>query len=989
MRVSIRHRPRVPPSEAGAPNGLPRLVELVGETTDWRNGIRMLPEGDGCFVATLEIPPGIYQYKLLVDGHWTLDADNPRTRAEAGRRNNVLVVDGAPEPHLFAATSPWVEELDDGGIRVLVGVRKPHASAPLFHATENGGATWSRAPLAAAFEEDEHAFFQAVVPTSAARVGFRLGTYETSWTRSKAAKLPDWWRRAILYTIFVDRFRALEERPLWEHDPGAHRAAGGHLEGIRRSLDELSELGVDTLYLTPVHVGASLHRYDMVDPLRVDPLLGGEDAYRALVADCRARGMRVVQDVSFSHAGRGFPAFEDVLRTGRASRFASWFRWSGDALVHYGKRTDAPLLDLDDDEVQDLALRSVEEWARRGVSGLRLDMVAEIPLSLGKRIRARFRALVPDGVVFGEVVPQHAWRFRQEGVLDASTDFAFHEILTRWICRPQAVASESIAQILRSELLRGGDVRTRSVRFASTHDHPRLATLAAASGALDRLPLAYALLATLPGVPMLLYGEELGMRSDGATSDPEDVWLDRAPMPLRWSRDQKALRHVVRGLFAARAASPALRAGTLRVLHSDATTAVFRREADGDVVDVAMNFGTERTVLLLEDDEHPRAAPLFTTAADTDGDEVRLGPFGVALLRRKGAPLAARVRRNLALMDDEMKLARTRADSRPSRFFLSITERCNLRCEHCITHAPKRTRDGTARTMSPAVLDALRGDLRLGTYFGFVHGGESLTAPILFDVLDAIGRAREDAPYVAHVLTNGVLFDAGAAERLTRAGVTSVSVSLDGASEATNDAIRTGGRFARIVQNIQDVTAWRAARRADLRLGLSLVVLEQNVHELDEFVDLAARLGVDWIKLEEAVPATSFAKRSLVAPDSAEIQALVASACERARDRGLTAVDHTVERTIWRCRLDDPTRRFLEADEFANRCQTHPCRAPWETVCIEPNGDARLLDFFGPVLGNVTTTPLVELWNGRAAALARQRVQRTRLCGPEGPVTCL
>jgi hypothetical protein len=69
-------------------------VELRGEVSDWRNGILLERQDDGSFGATLDCPVGLYQYKLLVDGRWSLDASNPRTRSADGNRNNVLVVDG-------------------------------------------------------------------------------------------------------------------------------------------------------------------------------------------------------------------------------------------------------------------------------------------------------------------------------------------------------------------------------------------------------------------------------------------------------------------------------------------------------------------------------------------------------------------------------------------------------------------------------------------------------------------------------------------------------------------------------------------------------------------------------------------------------------------------------------------------------------------------------------------------------------------------------
>lgn len=1009
-------------------------VDLFGEVSDWLNPIP-LRRDDGpsaiSFGVEIDLPPGVYQYKFLVtrvweETVWMLDPQSTRTRSANGRRNSVAVIEGAPEPWLFAPAAPWILELDRGGARVLVGMRKPQRddsdvggpssarhSSLLDHRlswSEDDGATWSSTRLDHAFDEDEHSFFVATIPISSPSVRIALESltpgavrFETTWSRPKAVdRVPTWWRRAILYGIFVDRFRPAGEgdHAAWDKDPGRRIAAGGHLDGVRRSLDDLVDLGVDTLYLTPVHVGASAHRYDLVDPLKIDPAVGGEAAYSALVRAARSRGMRIIQDVSFAHVGRGFPPWTDVEALGEKSRFAGWFQWKDGKVVHYGKRTDAPLLDQTNREVQALVLETVALWAKRGVSGLRLDMTAEVPLDLGRAIRRRFRQLVRDGIVFGEVVPEHAWRWRNEGVVDAATDFGFHEVMTSLVCASanELDVSAAFHRLMRTDLVRGGDPRIHSVRFLSTHDHARLASLAFVKGTTDRLPLAYVLLATLPGIPMLLYGEEVGLRSTETNRAPEDVWPDRMPMP--WStpalRDPLTLA-TIRSLFTARRESEALRSGGVHLLFADATTLVYRRELDREIIDVALNFSSEPKTIELEDDEHPRLDAICSVggALAAANASMSMPPYSAIVARRERAlgravtPVLAR--RNLALRDRDLVVGASVATGRPSRFLFSVTEQCNLRCEHCITHAPEKTKSGSARTMTPAVLDALAKDFGLADYFAFVHGGESLTAPIFFDVLDAIKAERGNEPYVVHLLTNGVMLDLKTAEKLARRGVSSISISLDGATAVTNDAIRTGGRFLDVRENLRRLIRWRTTEGIDLRVGVSTVVLQQNIHELSDIVDLGADLGVDWMKLEEGVPATSFAKRSLLAMTEKNVRAEIERALQRGRARGLVMVDHTIERNIWRCRLDEDEegRRFLEADETANRAMIHPCRTPWETVCVEPNGDIRVRDFFGPILGNVTSKPLADLWNEQPARDLRRDASLSRLCAPAGPVVCV
>ncbi|HEY5113141.1 MAG TPA: alpha-amylase family glycosyl hydrolase, partial [Coriobacteriia bacterium] len=129
---------------------------------------------------------------------------------------------------------------------------------------------------------------------------------------------PAWVRDAVFYQVFPDRFarslRVAKPGPLeaWDAPPTAHGFKGGDLMGIAEHLDELADLGVTALYLTPVFSSASNHRYHTYDYLAVDPLLGGTPALRELVDALHARGMRIVLDGVFNHVGRGFWPFHHV-----------------------------------------------------------------------------------------------------------------------------------------------------------------------------------------------------------------------------------------------------------------------------------------------------------------------------------------------------------------------------------------------------------------------------------------------------------------------------------------------------------------------------------------------------------------------------------------------------------------------------------------------------------------------------------------------------
>ena len=144
---------------------------------------------------------------------------------------------------------------------------------------------------------------------------------------------PAWVADAVIYQIFPDRFRrsgrveaqqGLELMP-WGSDPAAQGFQGGDLYGVIEALDHLQDLGITCVSLNPVFASAANHRYHAYDYLRVDPLLGGDEALHALIAAVHQRGMRLVLDGVFNHCGRGFWAFHHLLENGERSPYRDWF----------------------------------------------------------------------------------------------------------------------------------------------------------------------------------------------------------------------------------------------------------------------------------------------------------------------------------------------------------------------------------------------------------------------------------------------------------------------------------------------------------------------------------------------------------------------------------------------------------------------------------------------------------------------------------------
>lgn len=405
---------------------------------------------------------------------------------------------------------------------------------------------------------------------------------------------------AVVYQIFPDRFRRGQGDPLpasgawqWNGQPiqvsasaaalthrHRHQAAfyGGTLNGVTEALDDLTALGAEALYLTPIFEARSSHRYDTDDYMEVASALGGRPAYARLMAESAARGLPVVLDGVFNHTSYHHPWF----REGAASHYQQAApgvpeTWMGTGLL--------PKLDVGHPEVEAALLAVIDHYPE--AAGWRLDASHLLPKAFLARLRAR---IGPGRPVIGEDWDDPRYDLR-EGLYDGVTNFAFHRntlALLNGDCPPETYARRLMAlgeSWPAAALL-------RSWNLLNNHDTDRFMSKIGEREAL--LPLARVLQLTLPGSPLIYYGDEYGLTGWGD-------WGARGPWPTRPSPAQRKRREALRALLAWRREHPALETGALSFLAADnrERTLAYRREAvaDGPAVTVRLNFSAfERVV---------------------------------------------------------------------------------------------------------------------------------------------------------------------------------------------------------------------------------------------------------------------------------------------------------------------------------------------------------------------------------------------------------
>jgi len=434
---------------------------------------------------------------------------------------------------------------------------------------------------------------------------------------------PHWLREGVMYQIMTDRFYNGDETNClfyarqdivrhadWHGPPAltltdqgdnlANDFFGGNLAGIRAKLPYLASLGVTVLYLNPIFRANSNHKYDTGDYERIDPMFGDNAAFSALCADAAELGIRIMLDGVFSHVGADSRYFAGA-RQSTASPFYPWFTFYDHPHTYdcwWGFKT-LPNVREEEPSYVDYMLTGpraiVPSWIKRGASAWRLDVADELPMPFLRALRRSVKAARTDAVVLGEVWEDASNKVTYDSLrsyvlgdtLDSVMNYPLRDILIAFLLgrvdagavkrRLDALAENYPKPFFYSLMnLLGSHDRARILNVLAECDGESLPreqhgalTLSPDQRSVGqrRVRLMLRLIAALPGIPCVYYGDEAGM--EGA-ADP----YCRAAYP--WGREDKAQLAFFRGELLRRRQNPALTRGecTLLAPHPDVLVAL-------------------------------------------------------------------------------------------------------------------------------------------------------------------------------------------------------------------------------------------------------------------------------------------------------------------------------------------------------------------------------------------------------------------------------
>ncbi|MBV4426276.1 glycoside hydrolase family 13 protein [Clostridium tyrobutyricum] len=411
-------------------------------------------------------------------------------------------------------------------------------------------------------------------------------------------KVPEWFKEGIVYQIFVDRFRngngkiintknnsfiygSWQDEPMYVKDTNGKIARwdffGGNLKGIIEKLDYIKSLGTTAIYLNPIFKSKSNHKYDTGDYKSIDEMYGNEEIFNELCKEANKLGIKIILDGVFNHTGDDsiyFNKYGNYNSTGAyQSKDSPYYKWY--TFQEYPDKYDSwwgidnmPSINEMESSYIDFIIEGkdsvLKKWMDLGVSGWRLDVADELPDDFIEKIKTKIKGIKEDSILIGEVWEdasnkisysnRRKYVFGRE--LDSITNYPFRNAVIGFL--NGNVDSKMFERMIISLYENyPKEIFYSNLNIIGTHDTERILTVLSnkQNDQIQFLKMAVTIQMTMPGVPLIYYGDEAGV-SGG--KDP----LNRKTYP--WGNENKIILKFYKYITGLRNKYDALKNGSIR-----------------------------------------------------------------------------------------------------------------------------------------------------------------------------------------------------------------------------------------------------------------------------------------------------------------------------------------------------------------------------------------------------------------------------------------
>ena len=354
-------------------------------------------------------------------------------------------------------------------------------------------------------------------------------------------------------------------------------------------IDHIKEVGANAIYFSPVFE-SDTHGYNTRDFTKIDKRLGTNEDFKEVCDKLHANGIKVVLDGVFNHVGRGFWAFQDVLKNRENSPYTSWFsQISFDGNSNYNDglwyegwegNYDLVKLNLRNEDVINHIFDAIRGWVEEfDIDGLRLDVAYCLDHDFLRRLRTFTSTLKEDFFLVGETLHGDYNQIMNDSMLHSVTNYECYKGLH------SSFNSMNMFEINHSLLRQFGPEQwtlykgKHLLSFVDNHDVTRVASILNNE---KHLPLIYILCFGMPGIPCVYYGSEWGAKGRKEEGDPT----------LRVSFEEpeyNELTELISKLSECKKNSKALQYGDFTSVVLTNGQCIFKREWEGEKVYVGVN----------------------------------------------------------------------------------------------------------------------------------------------------------------------------------------------------------------------------------------------------------------------------------------------------------------------------------------------------------------------------------------------------------------
>ena len=360
------------------------------------------------------------------------------------------------------------------------------------------------------------------------------------------------------------------------------------IQKIHDWIPHMKKVGADAVYFSPLFE-SDTHGYTTRDYKKLDVRLGENKDFKVLCEDLHDNNIKVVLDGVFNHAGRGFGPFVDVCRNRENSKYLNWFHIDlngnsnyNDGLWYEGWEGNYDLvkLNLQNNEVVEYLLDAVTFWIQEfDIDGIRLDVAYCLDFEFLKRLRRHVDSIKKDFFLVGEMLHGDYNQRMNDEMLNSATNYECYKGLH------SSFNSMNMFEINHSLLRQFGPEQWTLYRgkhllnFVDNHDVTRVASILSNE---RHLPLIYALMFGMPGIPCVYYGSEWGAKADKSQGDP-------ALRPCFDAPEYNELTEFISKLAEAKKSSRELNYGDFTSVVLTNKQCIFKRTVDGECVYVCIN----------------------------------------------------------------------------------------------------------------------------------------------------------------------------------------------------------------------------------------------------------------------------------------------------------------------------------------------------------------------------------------------------------------